>query len=127
MGLHMRDDRQMKALTGLSQAQCDPRLPVLSDISRATQQPTYAAGGASGPRRRHPGGGSTGKRPPRAEKWPCVLSYYTTSPPCDVLGTQCAMARSNAHDNRHTLSPILYDTLGHLELRPSREFATPED
>ena len=38
MGLHIRDDRQMKALTGLSQAQFDHLLPVFSDIYQATQQ-----------------------------------------------------------------------------------------
>jgi hypothetical protein len=45
----------------------------------------------------------------------------------DVLGTQCEMARSKAHANLHTLSPILYDTLVHRALMPSRELATPED
>jgi hypothetical protein len=32
MGLQIRDDRQMKALTGLSQDQFDHLLPVFSDI-----------------------------------------------------------------------------------------------
>ena len=32
MGLQIRDDRQMKALTGLSQAQFHHLLPVFSDI-----------------------------------------------------------------------------------------------
>jgi hypothetical protein len=41
MGLQMRDDRQMKALTGLSQAQFDHLLPVFRDIYRATQQQLY--------------------------------------------------------------------------------------
>ena len=36
------------------------------------------------------------------------------------------MARSKANENRHTLSPILYDTLVHLALMPYRELATPE-
>jgi hypothetical protein len=125
MGLQIRDARQMKALTGLSQAQCDPRLPVFSDIYRATQQQTYEEGVHSGTRRRHPGGGSKGKRPTLAEKFQFVLSYYTTYPPCDVLGTPLAMARSKAHENLHTLSPLLYDPLVHLELMPSRELATP--
>ena len=31
MGLQIRDERQMKALTGLSQAQFDSLLPVLVD------------------------------------------------------------------------------------------------
>jgi hypothetical protein len=78
MGLHMRDDRQMKALTGLSHAQFDHLLPVFSEIYRATQQQTYEAGGASGTRRRHPGGGSKGKLPTMAEKLPFVLSSYKT-------------------------------------------------
>ena len=68
MGLQIRDDRQMKALTGLSQAQCDHLLPVFRDISRATQQQTYAEGVHSSTRRRHPGGGSKGKLPTMAEK-----------------------------------------------------------
>ena len=73
MGLHIRDDRQMKALTGLSQDPCDHLLPVFSEISRAVQQHTYAAGVASGTRRRHPGGGSKGKLPTMADKLPFVL------------------------------------------------------
>src|SRR5215813_5251372 len=126
MGLQIRDDRQMKALTGLSRAQFDHLLPVFSDIYRATQQQTYTEGVASGTRRRHPGGGSKGKLPTMAEKLQFVLSYYKTYPTCDVLGTQFAMARSKAHENLQKLSPILYDTLVHLDLIPYRELGTPE-
>src|SRR5215468_3724979 len=126
MSLLIRDDRQMKALTGLSQAQFDHLLSVFSDVYRATQQHTYEAGVQAGTRRRHPGGGSKGKLPTMAEKLQFVLYYYKTYPTFDVLGTQFAMARSRAHENLHKLSPILYDTLVHLELMPYRELATPE-
>src|SRR5215813_5031400 len=125
MELQIRDERQMKALTGLSQAPFDSLLPVFSDIYRATQQQTYEAGLQSGTRRRRPGGGSTGKLPTMVEKVQFVLYYYKAYPPFDVLGTPFAMARSKAHENLPKLSPILYDTLGHLELMPSRELATP--
>jgi hypothetical protein len=37
------------------------------------------------------------------------------------------MARSRAHENLHKLSPMLYDTLVHLELMPYRELAPPEE
>ena len=37
------------------------------------------------------------------------------------------MARSKAHENLQKLSPILYDTLVHLDLMPYREFTTPEE
>jgi hypothetical protein len=61
-----------------------------------------------------------------AEKLLFVLYYYKTYPPFDVLGTQCEMGRSKANENLHKLSPILYDTLVDLELRPYRELGTPE-
>jgi hypothetical protein len=127
MGLQIRDERQMKALTGLSQVQFDSLLPVFSDIYRTAQQQTYEEGSQSGTRRRRPGGGSKGKLPTMAEKLQFVLYYYKTYPTFDVLGTQFAMARSRAHENLHKLSPILYDTLVHLELMPYRELATPEE
>jgi len=126
MGLQIRDERQMKALTGLSQAQFDRLLSVFCEIYRATQQKPYAEGVAAGTRRRHPGGGSKGKLPPMGEKLQFVLYYYKTYPTCDVLGTQCAMARSKAHENLHKLSPILYDTLVDVDLLPYRELTTPE-
>ena len=37
------------------------------------------------------------------------------------------MARSKAHANLQKLSPILSDTLVHLDLMPYREFTTPEE
>mgnify|MGYP003397884213 CR=1 FL=1 len=127
MGLQIRDERQMKALTGLSQAQFDSLLPVFSDIYRAAQQHAYEEGSQAGTRRRRPGGGSKGKLPTMVEKLQFVLYYYKTYPTFDVLGTQFAMARSRAHENLHKLSPMLYDTLVHLELMPYRELATPEE
>src|SRR6266704_3795990 len=127
MGLLIRDDRQMKALTGLSQAQFDQLLSVFSDLYQATQQNTYEAGVESGTRRRKPGGGSKGKLPTMADKLLFVLYYYKTYPTFDVLGTQFAMVRSKAHANLHKLSPILHNTLERLAMMPHREFKTPEE
>ena len=127
MGIQVRDERHMKALTGLSQAQCDHLLSVFSDLYQATQQKTYDKGIESGTRRRKPGGGCTGQWPTLADKRLLVLYDYKTYPTFDVLGTQLAMARSKANENLHTLSPMLYDTLVSLDLMPYREFATPEE
>ena len=126
MGMQIRDDRQMKALTGLSQAQFDTLLPIVRDIYQATQQKAYEVGVESGTCRRKPGGGSKGQLPTMAEKLLFVLYYYKTYPTFDVLGTQFAMGRSKANENLHKLSPILYDTLVDLELMPYRELGTPE-
>ena len=127
MGMQIRDERQMKALTGLSQAQFDRLLPVFSDIYQTTQQQTYEQGIESGTRVRTPGGGSKGKLPTMADKLLFVLDYSKTYPTFDVLGTQCDMVRSKAHENLQKFSPILYNTLVHLELMPYRELGTPED
>jgi hypothetical protein len=127
MGMHIRDDRQMKALTGLSQAQFDPLLLAFSALYQVSQQKTYQEGVEAGTRRRKPGGGSKGKLPTRADKLLFLLSYYKAYPTFDVLGTQCEMARSKANENLHKLSPILYDTLVQLDLMPSRALRTPEE
>ena len=60
MGMQIRDERQMKALTGLSQAQFNHLLPVFSDIYQAPQPQTYEKGIETGMRRRKPGGGCKG-------------------------------------------------------------------
>jgi hypothetical protein len=127
MGLVIRDDRQMKALTGLSQAQFDQLLPVFESTYQATQQQAYEEGVQSGTRQRQPGGGCKGKLPTMADKLTFVLYYYKTYPTFDVLGAQFHMARSKANENLHKLSPILYDTLVELEVMPYRELATPEE
>lgn len=127
MGLLVRNERQLRSLTGLSQDQFDYLLPSFSDIYLSKQQQAYATGLESRTRIRKPGGGSKGKLPTMTDKLMFILSYYKTYPTFDVLGSQFDMARSKAHVNVHKLSPILYDTLVHLDLMPYRRFETPED
>ena len=107
MRRQIRDERQRKALTGLSQAHFDHRLSVCSNIYQATQQKTYDQGIESGTRRRKPGGGCKGQLPTLADKLLFVLYDYKTAPTVDVLGTPLAMARSKAHENLHKSSPML--------------------
>ena len=126
MGLVIRDDRQMKALTGVAQAQFDFLLPVFSHVYQEAKQKCYEEGVAAGTRSRKPGAGIKGKLPTMADKLKFVLYYYKTYPTFDVLGAQFDMVRSKANENLHQLSPILYDTLVQLELMPYRELATPE-
>src|SRR5438309_10613254 len=76
MGLQIRDDRQMKALTGLSQAQFDHLLPVFSDMYQGSQQKTCEEGVESRTRMRKPGGGSKGKLPTIADKLLFLLYHY---------------------------------------------------
>ena len=127
MGLQIRDEGQRKALTGLSQAPVDHLLPVFSEVYTEKQQQKYVEGVASGARTRKPGGGTKGKLPTMVDKLLFVLYYYKTYPTFDVLGTQFAMVRSKAHENLHTLSPVLPQTLVRLALMPHRECNTPDE
>ena len=126
MGLVIRDDRQMKALTGVSQAQFDFLLPVFRHVYQEAQHKRYTDGVEAGRHSRKPGAGIKGKLPTMADKLRFVLYDYQTYPPFDVLGAQFEMGRSKANANLHKLSPILYDTLVQVGLMPSRELATPE-
>lgn len=126
MGLTIRDDRQMKALTGVSQADFDFLLPVFRHVYQESEQQRYKDGLETGARSRKPGAGIKGKLPTMADKLKFVLYYYKTYPTFDVLGSQFDMARSKANENLHKLSPILYDTLVELDLMPYREMETPD-
>ncbi len=126
MGLTIRDDRQMKALTGVSQTQFDFLLPAFSNVYQETQQQRYEDGVKAGNRSRKPGAGIKGKLPTMADKLLFVLYYYKTYPTFDVLGAQFDMVRSKANEHLHKLSPILYDTLVELDLMPYREMESPE-
>jgi hypothetical protein len=127
MGLTIRNERQLKSLTGLSQEQFDDLILAFSETYSAKQQQAYEKGMKSGARIRKPGGGSKGKLPTMTDKLLFILYYFKSYPTFDVLGSQFDMARSKANSNVHKLSPILYDTLVNLGLMPYRQFETPED
>jgi hypothetical protein len=123
----IRNDRQWRSLTGLSQARFDQLLLTFAVVCQEAQQAAYAASVAAGTRHRQPGGGAKGKLPTPADKLLFVLYYYKTYPTFDVLGTQFEMVRSKAHTNLYKLSPLLHKTLVRLEMLPHREFKTPAE
>jgi len=125
--LTIRDDRHMRSLTGLAQAQFDKLLEMFICVYEEMRQAAYAAGVAAGTRKRKPGGGAKGKLTTYADKLLFVLYYYKVYPTFDVLSTQFDMARSKAHTNLYKLSPILEQALVRLEMLPHREFHTPAE
>lgn len=124
--LNIRDDRQMRALTGLSQAQFELLLETFSSVYRDIQHAAYEVGVAAGTRERKPGGGAKGKLPTYRDKLLFVLYYQKVYPTFDVLGSQFDMARSKANTNLHKLTPVLEATLVRLGALPHREFHSPD-
>ena len=127
MVLEIRDDRQMRALTGLSQAQFSQLLPTFSEVYQAKRQAEYEQAVQGGERQRQPGGGRKSKLPTMADKLLFILYYYKTYPTFDVLGTQFKLARSKAHTQVYRLSPLLHTTLVQLGMMPPRAFKTVEE
>lgn len=127
MKIEIRDDRQMRALTGVSIAQFEVLLEVFTMIYQQIQWQTYQEGLGAGTRQRQPGGGRKGALPTMREKLMFLLYYFKVYPTFDVLGTHFGMARSKANENLHKLAPVLYEALVHLEVMPQREFATPDE
>lgn len=127
MILEIRDDRQMRALTGLSQAQFAQLLPTFSEVYQAKRQADYEQAVQDGQRQRQAGGGRKSKLPTMADKLLFVLYYYKNYPTFDVLGTHFKLARSKAHTQLYLLSPLLHTTLVQLAMMPPREFKSVEE
>lgn len=123
----IRDDRQMRSLTGLSQKQFTSLTVEFEKDYQAYRQALYAEGLANGKRQRRLGGGRKGKLPRVKDKLFFTLVYLKTYPTFDVLGSQFGMGRSKANENLHTLAPILMNTLVRLGVMPQREFASVEE
>jgi hypothetical protein len=122
----IRDDRQMRALTGVSREKFAELLPIFSRVYEQEQYKAYEQGLAEGTRRRKPGGGQPGKLPEMSDKLYFILNYYKTYPTFDVLGERFGLARSKAHAQVHQLSPILHQTLKEMGHLPKRQFESVE-
>jgi hypothetical protein len=123
----IRDDRQMRALTGVSQEKYNQLLPNFSRVYEQEKYKAYEQGLAEGTRTRKPGGGQKGKLPTMDNKLYFILSYYKTYPTFDVLGTRFGLSRSKANEQVHQLSPILQQTLMEMGYLPHRQFESVEE
>jgi hypothetical protein len=97
----IRNDRQWKALTGMSQTEFEQFLPTFTEAYEELRQEAYEAERAT--RQRKPGGGSKGKLPEMSHKLLFILYYWKVYPCYDVLGFQFDMDGSKACTNVHAL------------------------
>lgn len=118
----IRDERQLKALTGLSSEKFTALAEAFAKVYQTEQQQAYERG----LKQRRPGGGQKGKLPSAEAKLLFVLYYFKNYPTFDVLGMHFDMARSKACENVHRLTPLLHKTLASLNVLPERTFASAE-
>ncbi len=123
----IRDDRQMRALTGVPTEKFSTLEAAFALALEDEKERVYQEGVAAGKRQRKPGGGQKGKLPNEHEKLIFLLYYLKVYPTFDVLGTQFGMSRSKACENVHALLPILSKALVNLGVMPCRAFKTVEE
>jgi len=121
----IRNDRQFKALTGMSRTEFEEFLPTFTTAFEELRQETYESQRAT--RQRKPGGGPKGKLPTMSQKLFFILYYWKVYPCFDVLGFQFDMDGSKACTNVHALWPVLKRALAKSGVLPAREFASVEE
>jgi hypothetical protein len=123
----IRDDRQMRALTGVPTEKLATLEGAFATALAEEKDRVYQEALAQGKRQRKPGGGQKGKLPTVHEKLIFLLYYLKVYPTFDVVGAQFGMNRSKACENVHALFPILCKALANLGVLPHREFKTVEE
>jgi hypothetical protein len=120
----IRDDRQMRALTGLDLgAFCD----LIAPFAAACQQQADALFPPHRPRQRQAGAGRKGHLPSPEAKLLLLLYYLKNYPTFDVLGATFGLHRSKAHRYVHQLAPALQAALAALGVLPVRQITSLEE
>ncbi len=118
----MQDERQIRALTGLSGEEFQELLPVFTDSYDELLHNAYEANKVK--RQRKPGGGQKGKLDTMDKKLFFILYYWKVYPTFDVLGDRFGLDRSKACTNVHKLWPVLERALDKKGVLPARSFTS---
>ena len=114
----LKEDRLLRALTGLNRKAFDTLLPTFSTIYLDIQMNL--------PRQRALGGGRKARLLTNQDKLFFILFYFKCYPTFDVAGLLFDMHRSQAHEWMHRLQPILEATLGQKMALPERHLDSIE-
>lgn len=123
----IRDDRQMRALTGVPTEKIAVLESAFATALKEEKDRVYQEHLERGTRSRKQGGGRKSKLLTVYDKLIFLLYYLKVYPTFDVLGGQFTMNRSKACKNIHDLYPILCKALSNLGVLPHREFKTVEE
>jgi len=119
----IRDERQFKALTGVSYEEFMIILPVFSECYVKPAWEEYERG----ERKRRPGGGRKGRMPDMKNKLFFILYYIKNYDKFDVIGHKFDLDKSSACKNVHKLTKVLLSALAELNVLPKRAFSSPEE
>lgn len=123
----IRDSRQFKAFTGLTEEQFEKLEKTFEEVYDEGRKQRYEEEVRKGERKRKAGGGQKGKLPMMKEKLFFLLFYLKVYPSFDILGGIFDLSRSNARENIDRLMPILHKTLERMGVVPRRDFDDVEE
>jgi hypothetical protein len=118
IGRVLKQDRLLRALTGLNRKAFEALLGEFSPLYEQTRQ--------SQPRQRAVGGGRKARLLGSQEKLFFILFYFKCYPTFDLAGIIFDLHRSQAHEWMHRLQPILEETLGKKMVLPERKLDSIE-
>jgi hypothetical protein len=114
------DERQLKAITGLSVEQFCTILPIFDRFIVEEKENNKED-------KIKPDNGSVGKLETSTDKLIFFLYYLKCYPTFDQLGFNFNMNKSCAHTWLYKIFPIFTKTLSYLDVLPKTEFETPEE
>jgi hypothetical protein len=121
----VRNERQMKALTGLGQEKFELLLESFSKSLEELKSESYQVNRQQ--RSRRPGGGQKGGLPTAQDKLFFILFYFKTYPTFDNLGFTFRISTSKACENVKKLLPILNHAQSKLKVQPLRKLSKVSD
>ena len=120
--LEIRDDRQLRSVTGISEKVLEKIEPVFVKLYEQEKEAVYQNEKAAGLRKRKRGGGRKSKLETARSKIHFILYYLKNYPTIDTQAEKFKLSRSNAHENIQKLLPIMLATLKELTYLPARSY-----
>jgi hypothetical protein len=117
----IKNERQLRATTGLSFKQFSVLVPVFSQAIATAKQEKYKN------KDRKMGSGKKGDIETADEKLLLMLFYLKCYPTFDVLGFTFGISGDSAHRYVYSLFESLIQTLNHFGILPHTKFKTPEE
>ena len=114
----LKQDRLLRAMTGLNRKAFDALLPTFSKIYEQTC--------SSQPRQRAVGGGRKARLRHVQDKLFFILFYFKCYPTFDIAGLLFDLHRSQAHEWMHRLQTLLETALGQKMVLPERKLDSIE-
>ncbi|NEQ25263.1 MAG: transposase [Microcoleus sp. SIO2G3] len=112
----LKQDRLLRALSGLNRKAFDELLPTFSAV--------YEQSLVKSSRRRASGGGRKARLGTASEKLFYILFYFKCYPTFDLAGVLFDLDRAQAHHWMHRLQPILEQALGEKMALPERKLTS---